>query len=78
MYGRRDFAVLIIALMLLVLSGTQGQPTSDAPVSPEKTTSDQTAVDINSVNPTATTFFKSDNGLTESMKKVRIHGVLYV
>lgn len=69
MYGRRDFAVLIIALVLLVLSGTRGQPTSDAPVSPEKTTSDQTAVDINSVNPTATTFFKSDNGLTESMKK---------
>lgn len=69
MCGRRDFAVLMIALVLLALSGTQGQPTSDAPALPEKTASAQTAADINSVNPTATTFFKPENGLTESMKK---------
>jgi len=77
MYRRRDFAVLMIALVLLALSGTRGQPTTDVPVSPEKTASERTSVDIDSVNPTATAFFKPDNGLTESMKKVRIHIILY-
>uniref|UniRef100_A0A2S2PUH1 Uncharacterized protein n=2 Tax=Schizaphis graminum TaxID=13262 RepID=A0A2S2PUH1_SCHGA len=69
MYGRRDSAVLMTALVLLTLAGTRGQPTSDATVSPEKATSDQSAADINSVNPTATTFSRSYNGSAESMKK---------
>jgi hypothetical protein len=77
MYGRRDSAVLMTALVLLTLAVTRGQPTSDAPVSPEKAASDQSAADINSVNPTATTFSRSYNGSAESMKKVRMHAVIF-
>ncbi|XP_025193012.1 uncharacterized protein LOC112593015 [Melanaphis sacchari] len=70
MYGRRDFAVLMTALMLLTLSETRSQPTSDAPVSPETAAFDKSAADINSDNSsTAAAFFRSYNESAESMKK---------